>query len=407
MAKLKIQACLFIIVILCFSVQIIPCTTVIISGKATKDGRPLLLKNRDSDFLQNRLMYFNDGKYPYIGLVNSEDKAGKSVWGGFNKAGFAIMNSASYNLKRNDTTKIADREGEVMKLALQKCSTIQEFEQLLRDLPKPLGVEANFGVIDAFGGAAYYETDNFNFKKYDVNDPAVAPNGYIVRTNFSCSGEEDKGSGYIRFNTAESLMKDACKKGELDYDFLLNSLTRSLKHSLTNTDLTKNLPKNYDDSKFVWFQDYIPRTSTSSAVLIQGIKKGENTQSTTFWSIVGFPLTSVIVPVWLTDSGALPSVLTADENGLAPLCSYALKLKAKLFPPAKGYGEKYMDISKLMNKSKTGLRQKLIPVEKEIVKKGESALKLIRQNKAGDAEITAYYKWVDEYVLSSYKKLIQ
>ena len=55
------------------------CTTAIISGKATIDGRPLLLKHRDSNFFQNKLMYFDDGKYNYIGLVNSEDLEGKEI----------------------------------------------------------------------------------------------------------------------------------------------------------------------------------------------------------------------------------------------------------------------------------------------------------------------------------------
>jgi len=157
--------------------QLYPCTTVLVSGKATPDGRPLLLKNRDSDEIRNRLSFFQDGKYTYYGLVNAKDIQGKEVWGGFNSTGFAIINSASYNLKLNDTSKLADREGIIMKLALQRCATLDDFEQLLQKLPKPLGVEANFGVIDASGGGAYYETDNYTFRKFDVNDPAVAPDG--------------------------------------------------------------------------------------------------------------------------------------------------------------------------------------------------------------------------------------
>ncbi len=69
------------------------CTTAIISGKYTTDGRPLLYKHRDSGFYQNKLMYFKDGAYEYIGLVNSEDVEGIEVWSGSNSAGFAIMNS--------------------------------------------------------------------------------------------------------------------------------------------------------------------------------------------------------------------------------------------------------------------------------------------------------------------------
>ncbi len=74
---------LTIIFILLFTVRDWPCTTAVVSGKATNDGRPLLLKNRDADALQNKLVYFSDGKYRFIGLVNSEDKENKEVWCGF------------------------------------------------------------------------------------------------------------------------------------------------------------------------------------------------------------------------------------------------------------------------------------------------------------------------------------
>ena len=55
--------------------------------------------------------------------------------------------------------------------------------------------EANFGVIDAQGGAAYYETTNFSFTKIDANDPVVAPFGYLIRTNYSFTGTADDGYG--------------------------------------------------------------------------------------------------------------------------------------------------------------------------------------------------------------------
>ncbi|MCK4701044.1 MAG: hypothetical protein KAT38_11940, partial [Bacteroidales bacterium] len=70
------------------------CTTAVISGKYTPDGRPLLWKHRDTGFLNNKIVHFNDGKYSYTGLVNSGDHENKSIWIGFNSEGFAIMNSA-------------------------------------------------------------------------------------------------------------------------------------------------------------------------------------------------------------------------------------------------------------------------------------------------------------------------
>jgi len=109
------------------------CTTAVVSGKYTKDGRPLLWKHRDTWSVHNQIVQFDDGKYKYIGLVNSQDSLGKSVWIGYNSTGFAIMNSASYNLN-NDTIKQSGREGEIMKKALQTCATVDDFEKLLKKL---------------------------------------------------------------------------------------------------------------------------------------------------------------------------------------------------------------------------------------------------------------------------------
>jgi hypothetical protein len=113
--------------------QLPACTTAIISGRFTPDGRPLLWKNRDTDDLDNKLMYFTDGRYDYIGLVNSKDSTGKEVWTGMNTAGFAIMNSASYNLNSAEDADAAVNEGKVMRQALQQCATVDDFENFLKN----------------------------------------------------------------------------------------------------------------------------------------------------------------------------------------------------------------------------------------------------------------------------------
>lgn len=375
-----------------------PCTTAVVSGKATDDGRPLLLKNRDADALQNKLVYFFDGKYRFIGLVNSEDKNNKEVWCGFNEFGFGIMNSASYNLKINDTTKISDLEGFIMKMALQQCKTLEDFETMLNSLPKPLGVEANFGVIDANGGAAYYETDNFKFIKYDVNDPVVAPNGYLIRTNFSISGEENKGYGYIRYQTASEIFSKKYENGKITFEFLINDVPRCLIHSFTNTDLTKSLPVDENKPDYVYFRDYIPRHSSSAAIVVQGVKENESASLTTMWTILGFPLTSVVIPVWLLDDGTIPNALQADETGDAPLCNLALQLKDKVFSHQNDASENYLNLSALINKENTGVRQELVPVEENVLEKSKLLLNKWRSDGLDQSEVKKFYEWIDNDV---------
>lgn len=386
-----------------YSAFIYACTTAVVSGKATDDGRPLLLKNRDADALQNKLVYFSDGKYKFIGLVNSSDKENKEVWCGFNEAGFGIMNSASYNLKKNDTTKLSDREGLIMKLALESCATLEDFEKMLSEHSKPLGVEANFGVIDAQGGAAYYETDNFSFKKFDANDPNIAPNSYLIRTNYSFSGDDNKGYGYIRYATASDLFANQFEKDKISFEFLINDVPRCLVHSFTKTDLTKSLPKSPEDKNYVYFRDFIPRYSTSAAIVVQGVKEGEASALTTMWTILGFPLSSVVIPVWLVDDGAMPNILQADETGNAPLCNLALKLKDHVFPDQNDASENYLDLAALMNKENTGVRQKLIPLEEQILSKANKFLISWRENEIKQDQVKEFYGWIDSFVIKDIK----
>jgi len=382
----------------------ISCTTAIVSGNFTNDGRPLLFKHRDTGTLQNKLMFFEDGKFEYIGLVNSTDSLGNEIWAGCNSAGFGIMNSASYNLNTNDTTSIKDREGFIMKQALQTCVTVDDFEQLLQNQSKPLGVEANFGVIDANGGAAYFESGNFTYTKIDANDPKIAPFGYVIRSNYSFTGDRENGYGFIRYQTAEKLFYQAAQTNTLSYKFILQKVSRCLKHSLTKIDLTNNLPKNSDESHFVNFRDFIPRNSSASTVVVQGVKKEESSEFTTMWTILGFQLCSVAVPTWVKGGKSLPEILVADETGNAPLCDMALKLKDKCLPLKRGSGKYYLNLTAVMNQNGAGILQKIFPLENKILSLAESYRKLWREKGLNKKQLNEFYKIVDDLVFSEYQK---
>lgn len=380
------------------------CTTAIVSGKYTKNGRPLIFKHRDTGTLQNRIMYFEDGKYKYMGVVNSHDESGKEVWMGTNSAGFCIMNSASYNLKLdNDTTSIKDREGILMKLALQECASIEDFEKLLEELPKPLGVEANFGVIDAFGGAAYYETDNWGFTKIDVNDPKNAPFGYVIRTNYSFSGTRDDGYGYIRYLTAENLLYNAEATKSIDHKFFLKDISRSLKHSLLKNDWNKNFPKDSNDPFYIITQDYIPRYSSASTYLCEGVKEGESAELTTMWTILGYQLCSIAIPTWVSAGPDLPKLVTANEKNIAPICDAALSLKKEVYTIARGNGDSYMNLTSLLNKDGNGIYQKFSEIEDKIYSNTENKISSWRQEGISKTEILEYYDWLDKFISAEYK----
>ncbi len=380
------------------------CTSVIVSGKATSDGRPILWKHRDSDEFHNVIRYFSDGKYASIGLVNASDSAGESIWAGYNMAGFAIMNTASYNLTDKDTVTLKDREGILMRQALQICATVEEFVQFLKNVPKPMGVEANFGVIDARGGAAWFEVDHFSFKKLDVNDPAQAPFGYMIRTNFSFTGDPQRGSGHIRYKTAEDLFFQASRQNNLNVRFILQDVSRSLWHSLVKTDL-KKMQVSPEDQKFVPFADFIPRYTSVASVAIQGVTVGEDPVFTTMWTILGFPLTSVVIPLWLNQGAAQPVLVTPGHDGLAPLCEKALVLKERLFPVIFNYKPGYINLSSLYNNDGTGIMQQLRPLEDTIFDLSLKKLENWRNDKDFREEIPAFYHELENLITGRYRSL--
>ena len=316
------------------------------------------------------------------------------------------MNSAAYNNNSGDTTKLADREGEVMKMALASCATLADFEKMLSEMPKPIGVDANFGVIDAQGGAAYYETGNFSWKKIDANDPAIAPYGLIIRTNHSFTGTPDIGFGYIRYEAASLALNMALAQKKLDPQNLLNSISRNLSHALTKENLRDNLPASPADARFRYFEDFIPRPSTASVMMVVGAAPGEDPAGAMMWTLAGFPLTTVAVPVWVSAGKNLPAVVSMKENMHAPLCDAAMTLKNQLFPIKRGSGPKYINVAILLNQEKTGILQKLGPVETEIFMKTAGLVEALpAKGKQQKEAILEHYKWLDGYIIQSYKEL--
>lgn len=380
------------------------CTTVIVSGKFTKNGRPLIFKHRDTGELQNRLMYFDAGKYDYMGVVNSPDTFGEDVWMGTNSAGFCIMNSASYNLNDHDAAVMRDREGSIMKMALKECKYITDFEALLDSLPKPLGVEANFGVIDAYGGAAYYETSNWEYSKIDVNDPAIAPFGFVIRTNYSFTGTRDDGYGYIRYLTAENLLYEAEATKEMDYKFFLTDISRSLKHSLLKKDWEEEFSQDGNDPFYIITQDYIPRYSSASTFICEGVKEGEPAELTTMWTILGYQFCSAAIPTWLAGGSNLPQISISDETGNAPICNAALELKKKVYPISRGNGSSYLNLAALFNSKQTGIYQKIRDIENTIFSSADKKLSEWRSKGVDQEEIQEYYQWIDNYLSIQYEK---
>jgi len=309
------------------------CTTAVVAGSATANGRPLLWKNRDAENKQNQVVYDDTGRYPFVGVVNSGDPAGFEVWAGVNARGFAIMNSASYNLAKTDSTA----EGQLMRLALQSCATIEEFQALLEKTNGGRDVTANFGVIDARGGAAIFETSRTAFKRFDATDPAGAPAGFIVRTNYSDSGDADAGSGMLRRARATSLLDALVASKSLTAATLLAGPARDVANVEIGSYPAQGLPAG---TRFAYTADSVCRYDTASAVVFEGVRPGEDPLLSTMWVIAGEPITGAAVPVWVR-AAAVPSALAA-ASGASPMTKALDAVRTLFYPETRGELKKFI-----------------------------------------------------------------
>lgn len=386
------------------------CTSAVISGKITPDGRPLLWKNRDTDYAQNSVKYFSGKRYSFVAVVNSRDDNPREIWIGTNSAGFSIMNTQSYNLekiKKNEERGSAN--GSIMKLALEVCATVDDFKHFLDSIKKPSMIEANFGVIDAKGGAAMFEVGYYKYTFYDANNPKDAPCGYIARTNFSFAGEVNNGAGYVRYMQEDKLLMPASATKEITPAWIFRELSRSFANSLLGIDLKNG---NFNRPKTTgWFvdQDFIARKSTSCSVVVQGVKKDENAELTTMWTVLGYPPASVAVPVWVKGGEQqLPVMLTRDSaTKFSPLCDKAVTLRDRVFSYTQGLGsDRYFNWELLYNDNKTGYMQRLAPVEEEIFNRTIPKITEWRmQGRLNQDQVSSLYSELDQYVAEKYKEL--
>lgn len=311
------------------------CTSMIVSAKASASGRPLLWKHRDCSCESNFIERIDakDGNYGYIALFNAGDSLLAEAWIGVNDTDFAIMNTASYNLAP-DTATYKDREGFIITEALKRCATVDDFEQLLNNMAKPLGVQANFGVIDAMGNGAYFETDDYTYRKYDLKQTS---DGVLVRTNFSESGNNSEGYGYIRYRNTYDLLQDKITAKTLTPADLTEGVSRSFYHSLIGHDFAT------DSVRWVIDQDFVPRNSSTASIVIEGAAPGDlRGARSVMWTALGYPPCAVVKAV---TADKLPKDLRPVLPGFkSPASEAAAKLKLKAFPIKRGNGSHYIDM---------------------------------------------------------------
>lgn len=361
-----------LLILLGTDLPIFPCTVAAVSGKATPDGRALLWKNRDASAVANKIVFVKGEKYNFIALIDAEDKSAEHAWAGINTQGFAIINSASRDLAES-LQDIADN-GRFMRRALGRCGDVSDFEKLLINTKGKRKVGANFGVIDAKGNACIFETTGSSFAKFDANDPRVAPQGYIFRTNYAyTSSIRNGGGGYIRFERASRLFQTASAEERLDYRFVLQEAARDLVNEKLHSYPLSN-PQAFDQSSplYINTNDTINRNSTVSVALFHGAPSEEKSYLATMWVILGQPVCCVAVPLWAHAEG-VPQVCDGAETSVLNVFSQALA--SYLYPDQRGHMSQYLNVSRLIHYGDEGVLKKLRRIENQVFAQTEKKLK--------------------------------
>jgi len=307
------------------------CTTAVVSGKATPDGRPLLWKNRDFWQRDNEVVYSDRGRYAFVGIANAE--ATDRMRMGTNVAGLCIENSTSRDLGEPSTP--GPNNGDLITLALENCATVEDFRKLLEKTnTEGRRTRGNFGVIDAQGGAMMFEVGPDSFRVFDANDPHDAPEGFIVRSNFSETARqqaaelapqaiEDMYSGQ-RYSRAFDLCLAARKQGQLDLEYLLQAVCRDVQGCHQSAFHTAWGDAASETQQTFLTGSTLNRNMTVAAVVFQGVAQQEDPRLTTMWALLGEPMFTVAVPCWAAQRGVADCL---NGDGTSTLCDAAIRLR--------------------------------------------------------------------------------
>jgi hypothetical protein len=398
--RLRAAAAIFLGMVF-LSLESRPCTLALVSAGASGRGRALMWKNRDASDVDNKLMYFSGPKYAFIGLVNASDNLGRSVWGGLNTAGFAIMNSLAGDLATEGPS--GGGNGVLMKLALGECATVRDFEALLSREKGKYALAANFGVLDAEGNACFFETGRDGFQKFDASDPRVAPFGYLVRTNFAFSSPDLlQGGGFIRFERISHIMEATRGSARADVRFLLQGAARDLvNEKLQSTPLSRKLPDDPASPLFVHTNHTINRNSSVSALVFEAAPGRDLAHLATMWVILGQPVSGVAVPVW-PGAGEVPSVTTGTET--APLNDVSKALTATLYHDRRGQMTQYLDVTRLRTTGGEGILSRILGIENDLLKRTAVKLGEWEKVKPLPADVAKFQETAARGVFEALKK---
>jgi hypothetical protein len=247
-------------------------------------------------------------------------------------------------------------------------------------------VAANYGVIDAYGNACFFETSNTTYEKFDANDPETAPSGYILRTNFAfTSPKENMGGGYIRFERVSHIFEKASEEKKLTFPFILQEAARDLLNEKLHSNPLSMNPDPYSPSPlYIRTNDTINRISTISVSVFHGAPNPKKAYLATMWIILGQPVCSVALPLWVYGQH-VPDVLGGPDT--APMHDLSKKLISYLYHDQRGNMKQYMNLTRFLNYKHKGFLPILLSIEDKIITETNQRLREWAENKPKQKEV--------------------
>lgn len=282
---------IILILLLITCLRAFTCTIGVASEEATLTNRPMLWKSRDlNSFSANTLRFVESLRYKFVVVATPNENR---AWMGVNEMGFAIANSLSNDLTVGTGSL---NNGNLIYNALGLSANLEGFENYLdyviNSSPETLELRGNFVVFDAEGNSRVYEVNNDNYWRYDTTPEQP----YIIRSNFSVQGGSS--NGYSRFIRSTEIISELVQDNELTVN---NLLTKQIRDVYDQFPTAYELPWEYGDATpLIDTEESICRVNTISAVVIEGVREGQDPSLTTMWVIMSNPFTSYAVPVFPT-----------------------------------------------------------------------------------------------------------
>lgn len=139
------------------------------------------------------------------------------------------------------------------------------------------------------------------------------------------------------------------------------------------------------------------------------MKNGEDPVETIMWAILGYPPTSVAVPLFIKarENQPLFMIKNPEIQNNAMMCNLSLALKRKVFPIERGNGEKYFDFTQLYNSNQTGFIQILDSLENKIIRKEKDFSRTNYGKPYSEKKFDEFYNKIEDLITKTYEPLIQ